>query len=486
MMMLVFGELMKNSFFFLLIFMLSSSVFCQDNDSNPVLTIEGGKVIGVQTPTKGVIAYKGIPFAAPPVGELRWKEPQPVVPWNGVKTADKYGAAAEQVTWDPQSFYGKEWRASGSVPFSEDCLYLNIWTSAASQIGKKLPVAMWIHGGGYREGFAFEPEMDGGEEWASCGVILVSVTYRLGILGFFSHPLLSAESPHGVSGNYGLLDQIAALTWIHDNIEQFGGDPNNITIFGQSAGAGSVQALCASPLSKNMISNAISMSGGGLGNFGLGGGSLDTVQLASKNMMDYFKKTTLTEMRALSFEELLQKSKVYSDSTKKRIFWGPVIDNYVSEGTFSEEAKAGKIADIPYIFGYTANDLLDMTKAVEDFCALRAEKSSKPAYAYLFARQLPGDSSGAFHSADLWYVFHSFRHSWRPFTADDQALSKLMVTYWTNFAKFGNPNGAQKGTWTPYSVQDAKLMEFNVIGDEAACAMTSSPKYKGSAFKWQR
>ncbi|CAG1772684.1 partial Fumonisin B1 esterase, partial [uncultured bacterium] len=155
----------------------------------------------------------------------------------------------------------KEWRARGSVPFSEDCLYLNIWTPAAGQVDKKLPVAMWIHGGGFREGFAFEPEMDGGEEWATHGVILVSVTYRLGVLGFLSHPLLSAESPHGVSGNYGLLDQIAALKWIRNNIRQFGGDPYNITVFGQSAGAGSVQALCASilaPVSSEQFSVLIS------------------------------------------------------------------------------------------------------------------------------------------------------------------------------------------------------------------------------------
>jgi len=477
---------MKNLFSVIVICILFSSAFCQKKDTNPVLTIEGGKVIGVPTPTKGVIAYKGIPFAAPPVGDLRWKEPQAVVLWEGIKLADKYGDAAEQVTWDPQSFYGKEWRASGSVPFSENCLYLNIWTPAAGQKNKKLPVAMWIHGGGYREGFAFEPEMDGGEEWASRGVILVSVTYRLGIIGFFTHPLLSAESPHGVSGNYGLMDQIAAIKWIHNNIGQFGGDPNNITIFGQSAGAGSVQALCASPLSKNLISHAISMSGGGLSEFRLGGGPLDTVQIANKDMMDYFKKTTLKDMRALSFEELLQMSKEYTEATKKRIFWAPVVDNYVSKGTFNEEAKAGKIADIPYMFGYTLNDLFDMAKPVQDFCALRAEKSTKPAYGYLFARQLPGDSSGAFHSSDLWYVFHSFKYSWRPFTTGDHALSKQMVDYWTNFAKFGDPNGNEKGVWTPYSLKVPKLMEFDVNGDKASCIMTASPEYKGSTFKWQK
>ncbi len=477
---------MKNALFVLLICTVSSSLISQNKDSNPVLTVEGGQLIGVLTPTTGVVAYKGIPFAAPPVGDLRWREPQPVMPWKGVKVADKYGDAAEQVTWDPQSFYGREWRASGSVPFTENCLYLNIWTPAPGQKDKKLAVAMWIHGGGYREGFAFEPEMDGGEEWASHGVILVSVTYRLGVIGFFSHPLLSAESPHGVSGNYGLLDQIAAVKWIHDNIAQFGGDPNNITIFGQSAGAGSVQALCASPLSKNLIGQAISMSGGGLSDFRLGGGSLDTVQMANKRFMDYFKKTTLKEMRALSFEELLKMAKEYGEATKKPMFWGPVTDKYVSGGTFSEEAKAGRIANIPYMFGYTANDLLDMTKAVKDFCALRAEKSNKPAYGYFFARPLPGDTSGAFHSSDLWYVFHSFRHSWRPFTAGDETLSQQMVNYYTNFAKYGDPNAKEKVTWTPYSAQDPKLMELNVEGNKAACTMTDSPKYKGSPFKWGR
>jgi len=474
---------MKKLSLFLLICMLSG--FVPSKDFNPVLIIEGGKVIGVQTPTKGIIVYKGIPFAAPPVGDLRWKEPQPVVPWVGVKKADKYGAAAEQVTWDPNSFYGKEWRASGSVPFNEDCLYLNIWTPAAGQLNKKLPVAIWIHGGGYREGFAFEPEMDGGEEWASRGVILVSVTYRLGVIGFFTHPLLSAESPHHVSGNYGLLDQVAAVKWIHNNIKQFGGDPNNITVFGQSAGAGSIQSLCASPLSKNLISHAISMSGGGLGSFRMGSSSLDTAQLANKNFMDYFKKTTLNEMRALSFEELTKMSKDYSAATKNRVFWGPVVDNYFMEGMFSDMAIAGKIADIPYMFGYTSNDLMDMTKPVRDFCALRAEKSSKPAFAYLFARQLPGDSSGAFHSSDLWYIFHSFKHSWRPFNAGDQELSKRIVDYWTNFAKFGNPNGKNKGNWSPYSSQVPKLMLFDVNGNEAVSTMTDKPEYKGSTFKWR-
>jgi len=466
---------MKNLSFFVWIFMAFALASC--SDSNPVLTIEGGQIIGVPTPTKGIVAYKGIPFAAPPVGNLRWKEPQPVVPWEGVKKADTYGAAAEQTAWDPQSFYGREWRASGTVPFSEDCLYLNVWTPAAGKVGKKLPVAMWIHGGGYREGFGFEPEMDGGEDWASRGVILVSVTYRLGILGFFTHPLLSAESAKGVSGNYGIFDQVAALKWIRNNIDQFGGDPNNITIFGQSAGAGSVQSLCASPLSKDLISHAISMSGGGLSEL-RPGILLDTAQVANKKMMDHFEKTSLDQMRALSFEELLQLTKDYTTATNKRVMSGPVIDGYLLKGTFTNVARAGEIADIPYMFGGTANDMNDMIKPVGDFCALRAEKG-KPAYAYLFSRQLPGDDNGAWHSSDLWYVFHSFRHSWRPFTAGDEALSLKMVDYWTNFAKFGDPNGKDGGLWTPYTATTPKFMVFDVNGDKEGSAMTDKPEFKG-------
>ena len=465
----------KLSFFFL---MFTALVLVSCSESNPVLTIEGGQVVGVPTPTKGIIAYKGIPFAAPPVGKLRWVEPQPVIPWTGVKKADTYGAAATQTPWDPQSFYGREWRASGSVPLSEDCLYLNVWTPAAGQTSKKLPVAMWIHGGGYREGFGFEPEMDGGEDWASRGVILVSVTYRLGILGFFAHPLLSAESAHHVSGNYGLFDQVAALKWIKNNITQFGGNPDNITIFGQSAGAGSVQSLCASPLSKGMIAHAISMSGGGLSE-GRPGTLLDTAQLANKKMMDSFSKVTLDEMRALSFADLLKMTTDYTAATKARMMSGPVIDNYLLTGTFSDVARANEIPDIPYMFGLTANDMSDATQAIKAFCALRAEKSKKPAFAYLFARPLPGDDNGAWHSSDLWYVFHSFRHSWRPFTKGDEALSLQMVDFYTNFAKVGNPNGTVAGIWTPYTAATPKFMVFNIDGDKANCTMSDTPEYKG-------
>ena len=280
---------------------------------------------------------------------------------------------------------------------------------------------MWIHGGGYREGFAYEPEMDGGEDWASRGVILVQVTYRLGVFGFFSHPLLSEESPHHVSGNYGVMDQAAALKWIHNNIKQFGGDPDNIMIFGQSAGAGSVQTLCSSPISKGLISKAISMSGGGLNAAGAGGGmgrsmTLAQAEATNKTMMDNAGKTTLEQMRALSFDELT----AMASQNGGRMFYSPVVDNYFLTGSFSDMARANEIPDVPYMFGCTANDMSDMTKPIGDFCALRAEKSKKPAYAYMFSRQLPGQDGSAFHSSDLWYIFHAFKNSWRPFTKGDE------------------------------------------------------------------
>jgi len=471
----------KVSFIIFSVISVMAIVSCSQSDRNPVLTIEGGKIKGVETTTPGIVAYKGIPFAAPPVGELRWKEPQPVIPWQGVKLADKYGAAAMQITWDPNSFYGREWRASGSAPFSEDCLYLNVWTSAAGKPDKKLPVTMWIHGGGYREGFGFEPEMDGGEDFASRGVVHVSITYRLGVIGFFSHPLLSAESPNGVSGNYGVMDQAAALKWIKNNIAQFGGDPDNITIFGQSAGGGSVQTLLASPKSKNMIAKAISMSAGGLSD--RPSALIDTIQIANKAMMDYFGKTTLKEMRALPFDSLTKMTTDYTAAVGKRLNFGPITDNYFLTGSFSDVARAGQIPNIPYVFGSTANDMLDMTNPIRDFCLLREQQGGKPAYAYLFTRQLPGDESGAFHSSDLWYVFNSLRHSWRPFTAGDKELAVKMVDFWTNFAKYGNPNGQVDAVWTPCTSASPKFMVFDANDANAILTMTDSPVFLGPSSR---
>jgi para-nitrobenzyl esterase len=227
-----------------------------------------------------------------------------------------------------------------------------------------------------------------------------------------------------------------------------------------------------------MISKAISMSGGGLDN-SRPGTPLDTAALANKSMMDYFDITTLEEMRALSFDELLDLANKYGDATNNRLRWSPVIDNYFLTGTFSETAFAGEIADIPYMFGFTANDSRDASAAILDFCKLREQQSDKPSYAYLFTRQLPGDENGAFHSSDLWYVFHALRHSWRPYTAGDEALSLQMVDYWTNFAKYGDPNGEDGGVWTPCTLGTPEFMVLDANENEKLCTMSDSPEFLG-------
>ena len=208
-----------------------------------IVKTKAGTVSGVEIPGKDITVFRGVPFAAPPVGELRWKAPQPVEPWEGVRKADTFAPPAWQDMHKPGSFYDHEW---GNEPFtcSEDCLYLNIWTPA-HEPDEKLPVAVWIYGGGFMSGFAHEREFDG-EAFAEKKVIYVSINYRLHVFGYLAHPELDKEA--GRSGNYGLLDQIAALKWVHENIAAFGGDPGNVMVFGQSAGAGSTIALFCSPL----------------------------------------------------------------------------------------------------------------------------------------------------------------------------------------------------------------------------------------------
>jgi len=275
-------------------------------ERNPVLTIQGGKVSGVETATPDVLIYKGIPYAAPPVGPLRWREPQPIVPWEGVKVADKFGNASIQDDQPVGGFYQHEFYQDGDPVRSEDCLYLNVWTPAAGKTEKKLPVAMYVHGGGFAHGFGHEIEFDG-EAWAKRGVILVTINYRLGALGFLAHPLLTAESATNASGNQGILDQIAALKWIKNNIAQFGGDPSNVTVFGQSAGAVAVTYLCVSPLTKDLIAKAIIMSGGGVGEKNLNSNTAKAVEeneATAKEMFDHFGMTTLEQMRAYPAKDL--------------------------------------------------------------------------------------------------------------------------------------------------------------------------------------
>lgn len=433
-------------------------------DENPVLTIEGGQVQGVLTDSTNVMVYKGIPYAAPPVGDLRWKRPQPVKPWEGVLVADKWGNASIQADHNPGEFYTEEFYFGGDPARSEDCLYLNVWAPAQT-VGKtdaKLPVAMWVHGGAYSAGWGHEITMDG-DAWAKRGVILVTINYRLGVLGFLSHPLLSKEDVDGVSGNYGTWDQVAALKWIKKNITQFGGDPDNIMIFGQSAGAASIKNLVVSNESKKLVSKAIIQSIGGLGEV-IPGPAQDVAEAQGKDIMDAGGLTTLEAMRAATPAQLSEAFSKYMAEKKTWVMLVPHTDGRLLGKPFTEAAMDNTIADIPYMLGSTLDDMMPtMGEGIDQFAFLRETQSKNPVYAYRFDRRLPGEPNTAYHSSELWFVFKTLKNSRRPFTPADYELSERMVDYWTNFAKYGNPNGnGVDGEWKADTQANPFVMHLDV------------------------
>jgi para-nitrobenzyl esterase len=441
-------------------------------DANPVLTISGGQVKGTEASTPGVWIYKGIPYAAPPVGALRWKAPQTVIPWEGVKIADSFGAAAPQGDKvsngggggeSPGNVdYVKEFYQAGDPERSEDCLYLNVWTPAPGDTKANLPVAMWIHGGAYMQGFGHEIEFDG-EVYAGRGVILVTLNYRLGILGFLAHPALSAENEQKISGNYGILDQMAALDWIRENIAQFGGNPDNITIFGQSAGAGSVQNLLASPLTKGKIAKAIIQSGGGLSGLGTSS-TLADYETIGREIFEEAGITTAGDMRKLPYEELQKLLMGWMMKKKQFMMLAPVIDGFIETSDFSTAVKEGKIPPVPYMIGGTKDDMpfARVGQPIYDFSLELEKQGRQPAYVYDFRRELPGDKAGAFHSAELWYVFGTLNNCWRPMTEADYKLSNRILDYWTNFIKTGNPNTKELPEWPAYTEKTSFVMELNI------------------------
>ena len=440
----------------------------------PVLTVEGGEVIGVPSGTPNVCIYKGIPYAAPPVGDLRWKQPQPVKPWKGIRQCDTFGAASLQGDQTPGSFYSKEFYQGGDPKRSEDCLYLNVWTPAAGKPEAKLPVIFWIHGGAYMGGYGHEIEF-GGDAYAKKGVILVTINYRLGMCGFLAHPLLTAENDGKGSGNYGLFDQLAALKWVKRNISAFGGNPDNITVMGQSAGAGSVQALISSPLTKELIQRAIIQSGGGLGGI-ISAKSLKEAEQQGSDMWETVGVSTLKEMRAYpaeKFQEVLMK---YMQQQKSfGLPYSPCVDGELLTAPLDETARNGQELDIPYLIGYTSEDLMPevMKKAATDWSLLLEQQGRKPAYVYCFSRDLPGedmpssqgafgDMKGAFHSSELWYTFGTLGKCWRPMEKADYELSERMVSYWTNFAKTGNPNGEGLPQWEPCTKANPHIQTLDI------------------------
>ena len=469
---------------------------------------EAGSVEGLTSADGKVQIFKGIPYAAPPVGALRWKEPQPVPSWQGVRKATEFGAQCMQArVFDDMIF-----RDAGP---SEDCLYLNVWTPKTSP-SAKLPVMVWIYGGGFQAGATSEPRQDG-EHLAHKGVVIVSMNYRLGIFGFFSHPELSKESPHHASGNYGLLDQAAALQWVRNNIGAFGGDSENVTIFGESAGSFSVSALMTSPTSKTLIHRAIGESGAFFGR------TLNTKPLAdSEQDGAKFGGTigadSLEKLRAMNAKDLLDAAM----KDRNAFRFGPNIDGYFfpespaatyakgnqahvsllagwnrDEGNYHMIFSADPVTSENYSraldkqFGSNAPEVLrafpgaseEQLKTSADLLAtanfigygtwkwidMQSKLGGVSVYRYEFDQPLPADPAAPAspdrprvnHASEIEFVFGALDSKKLPWRPEDYELSEQMGSYWTNFAKTGDPNGAGLPQWPQYGAKgDYEVMHL--------------------------
>lgn len=463
-------------------------------------TVENGVLQGVRSGDPRITVYRGIPFAAPPVGDLRWRPPQPAADWEGVRQADKWAPIPMQSPpgMDPNNFYSFELHPATDLVMSEDCLYLNVWTPAKSP-NERLPVMVWIHGGAYHSGYSYEMEFDG-DAMGRRGVILVTLAYRLGVFGFFAHPEITAEDPNAVPANFGLLDQQAGIAWVKRNIAAFGGDPNNITIFGQSAGAGSVAAHLTSPLTAGLFQRAIVESGGGLLNRR---GDMPTLADGEKVGVAFFASlgvSSLAEARRVHADTALEASR----EGRANMVWRPVVDGKYLVESPMDAIRANRNHPVSLMIGHTANEFHFGPQAstmgeleawarehfgdraeqylalcacesgdVAEMCARGTFNASEagdliwcetnvalgrdPIYCYNFDHDIPGDDHpGAYHSSDLWFEFGTVSRCWRPFVGKHYDLSRLVVNYWTNFARSGDPNGpdadgAPMPEWTPYT-----------------------------------
>ena len=412
---------------------------------NYLVTTPCGTVQGTAGRIPGTAAYKGIRYAT----AGRWEYPRQVTHWDGVYDATAYGSCCYQLrAFFPEEelakkvFYYNEFRKGTSYTYSEDCLFLNIWTPDTAKAGDRLPVLVYIHGGSFTGGCGHEKHFDG-PVWPTKGVIAVTVNYRLGPLGFLCLPELREEA--GFTGNYGLYDQLTALLWLRDNIAAFGGDPGCVTIMGQSAGAMSVQQHALSPLSDGLFHRAVMSSGGGVH-------KMLSAPQPEKHfdfwhaVMERAGCADLAQFRVLPAETLFSVwRKAKSEIRGGGMAASPVLDGRLVAGTGPELTAAGKQKKIPYLIGSTSEDMMPpiLYKMSKDWCA--AQKS--PSYLWFFDRRLPGDENGAWHSSDLWYWFGTLENSWRPMTDKDHALSEQMVDYLCSFAKTGDPNGAGRPQW---------------------------------------
>ncbi len=391
-----------------------------------------GVVQGTAGRVSGTAAYKGIRYAT----AGRWEYPTQVTHWDGVYDATAYGACSYQ----PRAFYNEEenlkkifyyneFRKGETYTYSEDCLFLNVFTPDTAKAGDKLPVLVYIHGGGFTGGCGHEKHFDG-PVWPENGVIGVTLNYRLGPMGFVCLPQLKEEA--GFTGNYGLYDQMTAIKWVRDNIAAFGGDPGNITIMGQSAGAASVQLQSSSPMTEGLFQKAVMSSGCGLG--GMLACTLEKSCEFWQIVMEYCGCETLEQFRELSPLKLFEAWQY----CKKEHKGGNAAVFPVKDGRFA--VAGSKPHNIPYMAGSTSHDMAPpMLQSMSRKWIARREK---PSYTWYFDRMLPGDENGAWHSSDLWYWFGTLPNCWRPMEEKDYALSEQMVSYLCNFVKTGDPNKA--------------------------------------------
>ena len=413
-----------------------------------IINTKCGSVKGIHSSIDGVIAFKGIRYAT----AGRWEYPKQVTSWDGTYDATKYGNCCYQ----PRSFYNEEenlkkifyyneFRKGEKYTYSEDCLFLNIWTPESATEDSKLPVLFYIHGGGYTGGCGHEKHFDD-PVWPKKGVIAVTINYRLGPLGFLCLPELVEEAGH--CGNYGLYDQMTALRWVYDNIAAFGGDPSKITIMGQSAGAMSVQQHCLSPLTDGLFRGAVMSSGCGMSNMLMT--TAEKVYPFWQEVMKRLGCSTLDEFRAISPDKLFAEWSV----AKKEIKGGVMSSCPVKDGHFVVDGASPK--QIPYIIGANSHDMAP--PILHSLGKNWGKKELTKRYIYHFDRMLPGDKNGAWHSADLWYWFGTLKNSWRPMEDKDYVLSDKMTTYLCNFVKNGCPDDENLPKWTTQNESKKVMM----------------------------